>query len=93
MHLKKLNFLQKKAAHKNKNKEYKDAKTILKNNNYDDYLYWILHNKLISLKNLAEDYYLNINASYYIVRNYLYNSIYELDNLINKCANITFKTF
>ena len=73
--------------------EYKNAETILKNNNYDDDLYWTLHNKLISLKNLAEDYYLNINGSYYIVRNYLYNSIYELDNLINKCANITFKTF
>ena len=73
--------------------EYKNAETILKNNNYDDDLYWTLHNKLIFLKNLAEDYYLNINRSYYIVRNYLYNSIYELDNLINKCANITFKTF
>ena len=72
--------------------EYKEAENILKNNNYDDDLYWNLHNKILDLKNLAEDYYLNINESYYIIKHYLFNSIYELNSLLNECANITFKT-
>ena len=42
---------------------------------------------------MSLDYYKQINTSYYRVKNYLIESINEIYNELNECANITYSTF
>ena len=75
------------------NIEYQISENLIINNNYDDDIYNELHTELIELNNMALEYYTSINESYYNIKNYLFKSINNIDNLLNECVNITSKTF
>ena len=49
--------------------------------------------KLEYLRNISFSYYNNINESFHKFRNYINKSVYEFNNLLRKCANITYYTF
>ena len=53
----------------------------------------ILFNKLDYVRNIILLYYNRVNTSYYSLKNYLFESINEIDILLNKCANITYEVF
>ena len=76
---------------KNLNTSYLASKqSIEKNFEIDSQ---ILFEKLDYLKNLSFSYYNNINESYYKLQNYINKSVYDFNNLLKKCANITYSTF
>ena len=77
----------------NLNFAYKSSLNLIKKNNYEEEIHNFLIQKLSELKNFTLDYYNNISESFNIIRNYLNNSINEIDNDLNKCANITYITF
>ena len=60
---------------------------------FDDELYDIFNCKLIDLKNLTKDYYNHINEDYNEIQKYLVNSITDIDESLNYCANVTTITF
>ena len=60
---------------------------------FDEELYDIFNNKLVSLKNSTKDYYNQINESYSKIQNYLISSINNIDESLNHCANVTVTTF
>ena len=75
------------------NLAYKTAKQTIDGNDYEEDIYTPLEQKLTYLKNFTADYYIQVNESFYKIKNYLINSINEINKLFNECANITYKTF
>ena len=74
---------------KNINLSYKISKAKIINY---DYLAPALEEKLTIIKNMALDYYNSINNNLSKIKNYLNNSIYELEDLLLQCKNITYAT-
>ena len=77
----------------NFNYAYKLSKQIIEDYNYEEDIELILNNKLSYLQGITLDYYNKINDSFYDVKTYLDDSITKIDDLLNKCANITGATF
>ena len=77
----------------NFNSAYKSSLNLIKKNNYEEEIHNSLIQKLSELKNFTMDYYNNISESFNIIKNYLNNSIHEIDSNLIKCANITYSTF
>ena len=75
------------------NLSYTDSRNIIYNSYKDDDLYDILIEKLDKLFNHSYNYYKDVNESFTSLRKYIEDSLKEIDNLINKCANITYNTF
>ena len=75
------------------NSKYKYSKNLIDNFNYEEEIFNYISNKLESLNNLTNDYYTQVNESFYQLRFYFDTSIEEIDNLLNLCANETFSTF
>ena len=72
---------------------FKESQKIIYNNNYEEEITNTLINKLINLKNITSNYYKQINQSFYELKNYIKDSINEIDISLNKCANITYDYF
>ena len=53
----------------------------------------ILYDKLDNLRNICLYYYDNISERIVELNNYINKSIYEFNDLLNRCANITYQTF
>ena len=77
----------------NLNLAYKTSKNLIEKNEYQEEVEDYLKEKLTNLTKISNDYYDKINESYYNLRNYLNQSIHEIDDTLNKCANITYNTF
>ena len=75
------------------NSSYKNSKSLIIKNNYEEETFNDISNKLDYLNNLTLDYYNKINDSFYQMKIYFDSSIEEIDNLLNLCANETFSTF
>ena len=79
---------------KNKiNEDYKKAKKIIEENEYEEEINDYLNEKLLYLTNISKEYNNEINESYYSLREYLKQSIEDINNKINDCASITYKVF
>ena len=52
-----------------------------------------MNDKLQFLYNLSINYYNDIKGNYNSLRKYIEESLNEINNLLNVCANITYKTF
>ena len=77
----------------NLNSRYKYSLNLIKRNNYEIEVHNLLVQKLQYLYTKTLEYYSNITESYDMLKNYLNTSINEIDSNLNKCADITFKTF
>jgi len=75
------------------NSAYKYSLKRIKDNNYVEETYNNLTSILSQLKQKTLDYYKNVNNSFYILKTYLKNSIDNIDDNLNKCANITYEIF
>ena len=75
------------------NISYKDSENTIENIYKDDDIYSILNNKLQFLYNLSINYYNDIKGNYNSLRKYIEESLNEINDLLNVCANITYKTF
>ena len=75
------------------NNGYKNSKTIISKNEYEEGIDNYLNEKLTNLTNIANNYYDKINESYYYLRDYLNKSLDIIHNSLNKCENITYITF
>ena len=71
----------------------KIAQSKIIENDYEENILILLNEKLEYLKTKSLDYYNQINESYYNVRNYLIESINNINNELNECANITYITY
>ena len=72
---------------------YKTSKNLIRKNEYQEEVEDYLNEKLTNLTKISNDYYNKINESYYNLRNYLNQSIHEIDDTLKKCAKITYNTF
>ena len=77
----------------NLNIAYKTSKELIKKNEYDEQIDNFLNEKLDNLTNISNYYYDMINQSYSKLREFLNNSLIEIDNTLNQCANITYNVF
>ena len=77
----------------NLDKSFKKSKELIIKNKYDEEITNNLTQKLNYLKEITSNYYNSINESFYILKDYLNKSIYEINDLLNECENITYKTF
>ena len=75
------------------NSSYKRALKLIEDNNYEEEIRKNLENRLNDLKNHSFEYYDLINESFYNLKDYLNNTMTEIDDLLKDCANITFETF
>ena len=75
------------------NNSYKDSQNTIDEVYKDDDIYDILNNTLQNLTNKSLNYYIEIKKSFKSLRKYIEDSIDEIDNLLNKCANSTYKAF
>ena len=75
------------------NSAYKYSLKKIKDNNDFEETYNNLTSILSQLKQKALDYYQNVNNSFYILKAHLKNSIDNIDDNLNQCANITYDTF
>ena len=75
------------------NSAYIISKNRIEDNDYEDEILNILKNKLDFLNQMTLDYYKQINDSYYRLKDYLIESINEINTDLNECANITYSTF
>jgi len=74
------------------NISYKDSEYIIENIYKEDEIYSILNDKLEYLYNLSINYYKEIKENYNSIRKYIEKSLIEINNLLSRCANITYKT-
>ena len=75
------------------NISYKDSENIIENLYKEDDINSILIDKLQFLYNLTIDYYNEIKLNYNKLRKYIEESLNEIYYLLNRSANITYKTF
>ena len=71
----------------------KNSSNLINDYKFDENTTNSLKNKLEHLKNISLSYYNNVNNSFSIVRNYIKNSIIEINTELKKCANVTYETF
>ena len=74
------------------NISYKETKHIIDNAYYQDDIYPTLIEKLEILNKYALNYYNTMKESYNSLRNYIDNSLDEVDEELNLCTNETYKT-
>ena len=75
------------------NSAFKESEKLINENNYTSEVKENLTLKLYYLKNHSSEYYSKINESFYDYKNYIKDSISEIDTFLNQCANITLTTF
>ena len=76
------------------NISYKEIKQEIDQVYYNqDDIYSILNEKLENLKGYALNYYNTIKESYNYLKKYIDSSLYEIDEELNLCTNVTYKTF
>ncbi len=81
-------------TNKNKiNEGYKKAKRIIEENEYEEDIKDYLKEKFSHLTNISIKYNNEINESYFSLREYLNQSIEDINNKINNCMNMTYKIF
>ena len=72
------------------NESYKKAKKIIEDNEYEEEIKDYLFEKLLHLTNISKEYNNEIYESYYSLREYLNNSIEDINNKINNIARLTY---
>jgi len=72
---------------------YKKSLKIIKDNQFTEEISNDQYNIIFELKELTMDYFLSINQSFYHLKEFLKYSINDINNNINKCANLTYITF
>ena len=81
---------------KNINLNLQSSKAIIQEKKekgiFDNELYDIFMEKLLSLHNMTVEYYNTTKENYDELRNYLKESMNTIDSLLNQCANITYIT-
>ena len=75
------------------NISYKETKQIIDNAYSEDDIYPILNDKLETLYEYALGNYTTMNESYNSLREYIDDSLYEIDEQLNLCTNATYQTF
>ena len=75
------------------NSAYKSSQKRITDNDYEEDILNSLNEKLEYLKTTSLDYYTKIKESYDKVKNYLIESINNINDGLNECANITYSTF
>ena len=75
------------------NSAYKSSQKRITDNAYEEDILNSLNEKLEYLKTTSLDYYTKIKESYDKVKNYLIESINNINDGLNECANITYSTF
>ena len=75
------------------NISYKEAKQIIDNAYSEDDIYPTLNNELETLYEYALGNYTKMNESYNSLREYIDDSLYEIDEQLNLCTNATYQTF
>ena len=75
------------------NISYKESQQIINDAYQENDIYQEMDNKLHFLNNKSSNYYNEIKDNFTSLINYTKLSLEEIDNLLNKCANITYKTF
>ena len=75
------------------NTAYKTVQKRIIDNDYEDQIKNSLNDSLKFLYQISLDYYKQINQSYYRLKNYLIESINDINTDLNECANITYITF
>ena len=75
------------------NTDYKKSIKIIKDNNYEENVNSKLMNKLEYLKNITSNYYNNMNETFNSLSENIKESTNKIDDLLNKCANITYSIF
>ena len=81
---------------KNKKKlnlSYKEAQQAINDSFKEEDIYEEIKDNLNYLYNISLNYYNEIKDNFYSLRNYTESSLIEIDDLLNECANITYKTF
>ena len=73
------------------NEQYIISQNNIKTQNYDEYTDQKLNNKLDELYNYIIDYYIKANSSYYKTKDYIEDSINQINILLEKCINVTYK--
>ena len=77
----------------NINSGYKNSKLLISRNQYEEEIDTYLNEKLTNLTNIANNYYNQINESYYYLRDFLNKSLDNIYNSLIQCENITYITF
>ena len=75
------------------NSAHKSSQKIIFDKNYEKNIHKTLNEKLEYITQMNLDYYKQINESYYRLKKYLIESVHDIDNGLNECANITYNTF
>ena len=75
------------------NEKYKETKILIEENDFEEDVIIYLNTKLTNLTNISKEYYYTINKTYNEFKNYLNQSIEDIYNKANSCANITYKVF
>ena len=75
------------------NLSYKQAQQAIIDAFQEEDNYEELKGKLNDLYNLSRNYYNEIKDIFNLFRNQAENSLIEIDDLLNECANVTYKTF
>ena len=73
------------------NEQYIISRNNIKNQNYDEYTSQMLNNKLDELYDYIIDYYIKANSSFYKTKDYIENSINQINNLLEQCIKVTYK--
>ena len=66
---------------------------MIEENDFEEDVIIYLNTKLTNLTNISKEYYYTINKTYNEFKNYLNQSIEDIYNKANSCANITYKVF
>ena len=75
------------------NLSYKQAQQAIIDAFQEEDNYEELKGKLNDLYNLSRNYYNEIKDIFNLFRNQAENSLIEIDDLLNECSNVTYKTF
>jgi hypothetical protein len=82
-----------KKSMKKLNISYKETQQIIANAYENDDMFETLNIKLDDLYNYSINYYEILRDNFNSLKTYIEDSLLEINILINKCANITYKTF
>ena len=75
------------------NISYKKSQETIDMTYKEEDLYEFINHKLQLLNNISLNYYNEIKHNYTFLRQYIKDSLNEIDNLLKQCVNITYETF
>lgn len=75
-----------------KKKQYSSASYNLEKNKEQNNYYDLMIERLEELNQISSDYYSEVKTIYDIMKEDIINNIVEIDNLINKCEQVTYET-